>query len=314
MRQMMSGQLPEIQIAAILTAMAAKGETISELTGMAKVMREFSVKVPIKNPLLDTCGTGGSGLARINVSTASAFVLAACGVRVAKHGNRAASGRVGSFDLLETLGAKIDLTPQQVAKTIKLTGLGFMFAPLHHPAMKHVGNVRRQLGIKTVFNILGPLTNPASASYHVLGISDPNQGPKIIQVMRALGNKRVLVVAGEDGLDEITLSGQTLVWELTAAGKIKTYKIKPADFGLNTVPFDKIKGRDKEYNAKIIRDVFSGLETGPYRDLIALNAAAGLYIYGKAKSIKEGLRLAKLAIKNGTAQTKLETYVKLSNN
>jgi len=312
MRKIMSNKIINVQKSAILTALSIKGETINEIAGMAKAMRKISKKVPIKNPLLDTCGTGGSTLPRLNVSTASAFILAACGVRIAKHGNRSSSGRCGSFDLLEGLGAKIELKPNKVAKTIKKTNLGFMFAPLYHPAMKHVILVRKKLGIRTVFNILGPLTNPAGAKYQILGISDPNLGFKMIKVLKALGTKRALIVYGEDGLDEITLTSPTKVWELNDEKKIKKYQIKPADFGLKQVNFDKIKGGKIKYNTKAIRDILTGTNTGPQRDLVVLNAGAGLYIYGKTKSIKQGIKLAEQAIDNRKAGQKLEQYIKLS--
>lgn len=313
MRMMMSDKMSDTIKAAILTALAIKGATSEEITAMARVMRKFSVKVPVKNPLLDTCGTGGSGLPRLNVSTATAFVLAACGVKVAKHGNRAASGRCGSFDLLEALGAKIELGPTQVAETIKKTGLGFMFAPLYHPAMKHVMPVRQQLGIKTIFNILGPLTNPAGANHQILGVSDPKLGPMMANVLKKLNTKRALIVCGFDGLDEITLTGPTRIWELKD-GKIRTYIIKPQDFGLKVVPFAKIRGSYKEYNVKVIKEVFSGKIRDSRRDIIVLNAAAGLYVYGKVNSIKAGLALAGKAIDEGRVEKKLNEYIKASQN
>jgi len=312
MRQIMSGKMSDVMKSAVLTALAAKGETVDEIVGMARVMRKFSVKLPIKNPLLDTCGTGGSGLQRLNVSTAAAFILAACGVRVAKHGNRASGGRCGSFDLLESLGAKIKLGPKQVAKTIKLTNLGFMFAPLYHPAMKYVALVRKELDIKTIFNILGPLTNPAGAKYQVLGVSEQSIAPKLLNVLKQLGTKHALVVYGEDGLDEITLTRPTRVWELASDGRVKKYKVKPEDFGLKSVNFSKIKGGDKKYNMKIIYDVLTGKLRNARRDLILLNAAAGLYVYGKVKSIKQGLITAQEAIDTGCVKTKLEQYIKVS--
>ena len=312
MREIMSGKMTDVMKAAVLTALAMKGETIDEIVGMAKVMRQFSVKVKAHNPLLDTCGTGGSGLPRLNVSTASAFILAACGVRVAKHGNRSSGERCGSFDLLEALGAKIELTPKQVTQTIKMTNLGLMFAPLYHPAMGHVVPVRKELGIKTIFNILGPMTNPAGANHQILGISDPGLGPMMIEVLRRLGSKHVMVVYGEDGLDEITMTTSTRVWELTSSNKIKKYKIKPQDFGLKQVSFDKIKGGDKKYNARVIRDVLTGKLRDSRRDLITLNAGAGLYVYGKARSIKQGLTIAQKVIDDGSVKAKLEEYVKLS--
>lgn len=298
--------------AALLAALAVKGETAEEITGMAREMRALSVKVPVKNPLLDTCGTGGSGLPRLNVSTAAAFVLASCGARVAKHGNRAASGRVGSFDVLETLGAKIDLNPAQVAQTVKKTNLGFIFAPLYHRAMKHVMPVRKELGIKTVFNILGPLTNPANAQYQVLGVSKPELGPLMINALKNLKTKRALVVYGEDGLDEITVTAATRVWELTENGRVKTYRIAPEDFGMKRVSFQKIKGGNTAYNARVIRGIFEGTIKAARRDLVLLNAAAGLYLYSAARSLKNGIEHARKAIDEGRARKKLEEYIALS--
>lgn len=312
MRELMSDTLSDILKAAILTSLATKGETIEEITGMTRAMREFSVKVPFKNPLLDTCGTGGSGLQRLNVSTASAFILASCGVRVAKHGNRAASGRVGSFDVLEALGAKIEFGPSQVTRTIKETNLGFMFAPLFHPAMKNVMPVRKELGIKTVFNILGPITNPANAQYQVLGVSRPELGPIMATVLKNLGARGALVVYGEDGLDEITVTSSTKVWELAGNGNIKTYRIKPGDFGIQQTPFAKIKGGDAAYNARVIRGVFDGSIADARRDIMVLNAAAGLYVYGAVQSTKEGTALAQKAVVSGRVKKKLEEYIAIS--
>jgi anthranilate phosphoribosyltransferase len=233
-------------------------------------------------------------------------------VRVAKHGNRAASGRVGSFDVLEALGAKIELTPKHVAKTIQKTNLGFMFAPLYHPAMKNIMPVRKELSIRTVFNILGPLTNPAKAQYQILGVSRPELGPILATALKNLGARRALVVYGEDGLDEITITAPTKIWELKNS-IIRTYKITPEQFGIKRVPFSKIKGGDAEYNARIIRGVLKGTITDARRDIILLNAAAGLYVYGFASSIKEGLQRAQTAIHSGAAFKKLNEYVILTN-
>jgi anthranilate phosphoribosyltransferase len=312
MRQIMSGKMSDVIKSSVLTALAMKSETVDEIIGMARVMRKFSVKVPAKNPLLDTCGTGGSGLPRLNVSTAAAFILAACSVRVAKHGNRASGHRCGSFDLLESLGARIELGPKQVAKTIKSTNLGFIFAPLYHPAMKYAVPVRKKLSIRTVFNILGPLTNPANAKYQILGISDPKLGPMMIEVLSRLGSKRAMVVCGEDGLDEITLTESTRVWELMPSGRVKKYIIKPENFGLKSVSFSKIKGNDRKYNTKVIYDVLTGKLRGARLNLILLNAAAGLYVFGKAKSIKQGLAIAQKAVESGKVKVKLEEYIKLT--
>lgn len=312
LRDFVGESMSDVQKAALLIALAAKGETVEEITGMARAMRELSVKVPVKNPLLDTCGTGGSGLTRLNVSTASAFILASCGVRVAKHGNRAASGRVGSFDVLEVLGAKIELSPDEVARTIKETNLGFIFAPLYHPAIKNIMPVRKELGIRTVFNILGPLTNPANAKYQVLGVSDPKLGATMIAALQKLGCKRALVVHGEDGLDEITMTAPTRVWELTQRGTVKTYRIKPQDFGIKQVPFSKIKGGDAAYNARAILGILDGTITDGRRNLVLLNAAAGLYVYGKVKSLGGGVARAKNSVITHETQKLLNRYLALT--
>ena len=313
MAETLSDTLSDTLKAALITALAAKGETVEEITGMARAMRELSVKVPARNPLLDTCGTGGSGLQRLNVSTASASILAACGVRVAKHGNRAASGRTGSFDVLEALGAKIELEANQVAETIKQTNLGFIYAPLYHPAMKSIMPVRKELGIRTVFNILGPLTNPAHPHFQVLGVSNPKLGHILISVLQNLGAKRALVVYGEDGLDEITVTAPTHMWELTNDGAVKSYTIQPENFGIRRVPFNKIKGGNAAYNARVISGILEGAITDARRDIVLLNAAAGLYIYGRARSIKQGIAYARKAIDSGKVKEKLENYIAISN-
>jgi anthranilate phosphoribosyltransferase len=312
MRELVSETVSDTLKAALLTALAIKRETIDEITGMAREMRAQSIKVPAKNPLLDTCGTGGSGLTRLNVSTASAFILASCGACVAKHGNRAASGRVGSFDVLEALGAKVELTPKQVAKTIQKTNLGFMFAPLYHPAMKNIMPVRKELSIRTVFNILGPLTNPAQAQYQILGVSNEKLGVQMITVLKKLGCKRALVVYGEDGLDEITITAPTKIWELKN-NTIHKCKISPEQFDIQRAQFSKIKGGNAAQNARVIRGVLKGTITGAQRDIILLNAGAGLYVYGTTPSIKKGIELAREAVITGKAKVKLAEYINASN-
>jgi anthranilate phosphoribosyltransferase len=312
MKLIMSGETTPAQTACFLTALATKGESTEEITGMAKVMREFSTKVEVGGPLLDTCGTGGSGLPRLNISTAGAFVLAAAGVKVAKHGNRAAGGRCGSFDVLEALGAKIELSVEQVKKAIEQTGLGFIFAPLFHPAMKNVVPVRKEIGIRTVFNILGPLTNPAGAQYQVLGVSDESIAPKMIEVLKNLGSKKVLLVHGGDGLDEITVTAKTKVWELDN-GEIKEYELTPEQFGMQRVDFDAIKGGDARQNAQIIKDIFDNKITDARLDIILLNVAAGLIAYGQVENFEEGVKISRQIIESGKAKEKLEEYIKLSN-
>jgi anthranilate phosphoribosyltransferase len=312
MNLIMGGENRPSQTAAFLALLAAKGESADEITGMAKVMREFSAKVDVDIPVLDTCGTGGSGLPRLNVSTASAFVLAAGGVKIAKHGNRAAGGRCGSFDVLEALGAKIELNADEVKKSIEEVGLGFMFAPLFHPAMKNVVPVRKEIGIRTIFNILGPLTNPANARYQVLGVSDEAIALKMIEVLKNLGSKKVLLVHGKDGLDEITVTAETKIWEL-GNGEIKEYEISPEQFGMKRVEFEAIAGGNAQENAETIRKILNNEITDARLDIILLNVAGGLLAYEKVESFEEGIKIARETIESGKAKGKLEEYVGFSN-
>lgn len=311
MDMIMSGENTPAQTAAFLSLLSAKGESADEITGMAKVMREFGVKVETDMPLLDTCGTGGSGLPRLNVSTASSFVLAAAGVKIAKHGNRAAGGRCGSFDVLEALGARIELNAEHVKKTIEEIGLGFMFAPLFHPAMKNVVPVRKEIGIRTVFNILGTLTNPAEAKYQILGVSDESIAPKMIEVLKNLGSKKVLLVHGKDGLDEITVTTETKIWELNN-GDIKEYEISPEQFGMKRVEFDAIAGGNAQENADVIKKILNNEIKDARLDIVLLNVAAGLIAYEKAGGFEEGIEIARETIENGKAGGKLEEYIGFS--
>lgn len=311
MRQIMAGELTPSQTAGFLVALTMKEETVEEITGMTKVMREFSEKVRVEGVVLDVCGTGGSGLPRFNVSTTSAFILAAGGVKVAKHGNRGAGGRCGSLDVVEGLGAQINLGPAQVEKCLQQTNLGFISAPLFHPAMKNVVPIRKELGIRTIFNILGPLTNPAGAQYQVLGVSNPHIATKMLEVLRNLGSQRVMVVHGEDGLDEITLTGKTLVWELNQ-GEIRNYILQPEDFNLSRCTFDEIAGGDVHQNVLIVRGILEGAYLGPKRDLVLINAAAGFLVYGVVQNFKEGLELARDMVESGKARAKLEAYIEAS--
>lgn len=311
MKLIMSGENTSAQTATLLALLAAKGESADEITGMAKVMREFSIKVEIDMPLLDTCGTGGSRLPRLNISTASAFVLAATGVKIAKHGNRSAGGRCGSFDILEALGARIELNGKQVQKSIEETGLGFMFAPLFHPAMKNVAPIRKEIGIRTVFNILGPLTNPAGAKHQVLGVSNESIAPKMIEVLKNLGSKKVLLVYGKDGLDEITVTAETKIWELNG-GNIKEYEIFPEQFGMKRVEFKAIAGGNAQENAGVIKKILNGEIVDSRLDIILLNAAAGLIAYEKTENFEEGIKIAREAIESGRVGKKLEEYIRFS--
>jgi anthranilate phosphoribosyltransferase len=311
MRALMSGDMTHAQTASFLTALAMKGESVEEMSAFVKVMRSCALPVSVSGKALDTAGTGGSGLVRLNISTAVCFVLAALGVRVAKHGNRKFGGNCGSFDVLEALGANIELTPEQVEKTIAKTSLGFMFAPLFHPAMKHVAPVRKEIGIRTVFNVLGPLTNPAGARHQLIGVSSLSAAPKLVEVLKNLGSDHVLVVRGEDGLDEITLCGSTRVWELKN-GNIAEFTIQPEDFGMNRVEFEEIKGGDVAYNKMVIEQILRGKIRDARRDMVALNSAAGLIAYDETHTFEEGIQLARVALESGQAGQKLDEYIEVS--
>ena len=310
MGEIMEGDATPAQIASFLTALRSKGETSDEIAGMAMVMREKAIKVRVEGILVDTAGTGGDGKGSFNISTAAAFVAAATGLRVAKHGNRAASGTCGSADVLEALGAKIDLGPEAVKRCIEEAGFGFMFAQTFHPAMRHAAPVRREMGIRTVFNILGPLTNPADAQCQLLGVADPALGPTMAEVLKLLDTQHSLVVHGEDGLDELTLGGKTLVWETHQDG-ISSYSVSPEELGLPTVSTGDIKGGGPEENARTLRSLFQG-EKGPLRDVVLLNSAGVMVAGGRAGDLKEGIGLAAEAIDSGGALKVVDRFVELS--
>ncbi|MBI2861976.1 MAG: anthranilate phosphoribosyltransferase [Chloroflexi bacterium] len=310
MEELMSGEATPAQFAALATALRIKGETVDELVGLAQVMRAKALKVATSLPVVDTCGTGGDGSGTFNISTAAAFVVAGAGVPVAKHGNRAMSSGCGSADVLEALGAEITLSPEQVAHSLNEVGFGFMFAPAFHPAMRHVAQPRREIGIRTVFNFLGPLTNPASAQRQLLGVSDPKMIPLMAQALQRLGAQHCLLVHGEDGLDEITLSGSTMIYELKD-GAVRSYTFSPEDVGLRRAARQALAGGDAANNARIIKRVLGG-EKGPQRDVVALNAAAALYAADKVASLKEGLELADWSIRSGKAAQALERLVRLT--
>ena len=310
MNDMMSGEATPAQIGAFITALRMKGETPEEIAGMAQVMRERSLRVETEGPLVDTCGTGGDASHSLNVSTTAAFVVAGAGVRVAKHGNRSFSSSCGSADVLEAQGVKIDLGPQGVKRCLEEVGIGFMFAPVFHPAMKHAAVPRREIGIRTVFNVVGPLANPAGAQAQVLGIADPSLGEKMVQVLRLLGSVHALVVHGHEGLDEIALSGPTRLWELKD-GAIDSFTFRPEDVGLNPASLDAIKGGSVERNAALMTGVLQGQE-GPALDVVLLNAAAALVVGGKADTIREGLPLARESVASEAALAKLKTLAHLS--
>jgi len=310
MDEIMSGEATPAQFGAFVTALRLKGETVDEIAGMARVMRQKALRVSVAGPLLDTCGTGGDHQGTFNVSTAAAFVCAGAGLRVAKHGNRAMTSRCGSADVLEALGARIELTPQQVAECLERTGIGFMFAPAFHPAMKFAAGPRREIGVRTVFNILGPLTNPAGATAQVLGVAEPTLAEKMAQVLGRLGCEHALVVHGEDGFDEVSVSAPTQVWEL-AGGVLRRYRVEPSELGLAPAAAQDVRGGSPEENAAALRRVLSG-ERGALRDFTLLNAAAGLVAGDRAASLSEGMALAAEAIDSSAAREALERFVSVS--
>ena len=310
MREVMEGEATPAQLGAFLAALRVKGETVEELAGFATVMREKSLKVNAGGQVVDTVGTGGDGRNTFNISTATAFVAAAAGLKVAKHGNRAASSSCGSADVLEALGVKIDLPPEGVERCIKEVGMGFMFAPAFHPAMRHAAPVRREIGIRTVFNILGPLTNPAAARSQLVGVAYPELGPKVAEVLKLLNTHHSMIVHGDGGLDEISLSGDTAVWEVTD-GEIRRWRVTVEETGLARRSIEEIRGGDKEQNAATMRRLFQG-EPGPVRDFVLLNSAAVLLVGGLASGLKGGIELAAQVIDSGAALEKLEALAELS--
>ena len=311
MTEIMDAACTPAQFGAFVTALRAKGETADEIAGCLAVMRDKAVPVSVSQEVADTCGTGGDGVGTFNVSTATALVLAAAGQPVAKHGNRAMSSACGSADVLEALGVQIELGPEAVAQCIEQVGIGFMFAQAYHPAMKFAAPLRREIGIRTIFNILGPLTNPAGASYRVFGVADPGLADDIAHALSALGVSRALVVHGEaDGVDEISISGPTLVTEWNG-NDVQSYRLEPADFGLATAPVSAIRGGSVDENAQHVRDVVAGAP-GPRRDVVVMNAAAGLVVSGNAEDWKEGARQAAAAIESGQAAAKLDALAALS--
>ncbi len=310
MRQIMQGEATPAQLGSFLTALRLKGESTEEIAGMATVMREFSLKVRVEGTVVDSVGTGGDGSNTFNISTAAALVAAGAGVRIAKHGNRAASGSCGAADVLEALGVRIELPPEGVERCINEGGIGFMFAQAFHPSMRHAGPVRREIGIRTVFNILGPLTNPAAAQRQLIGVAYPELGEKVADVMRLLGSERTLVVHGAGGLDEIALDGDTAVWELRD-GKVESWTLRPDGAGLPRWSVDDLRGGDREANAAAMRRLLDG-ESSPFRDAVLLNTAGVLLAAGAAGSIPEGIQTAAQAIDSGSAKQRLDALVELS--
>lgn len=326
MDQVMSGGATPAQIASFITALRMKGETVDEITGAARVMRDRALPIRVgksvlgidrddinldRETILDTCGTGGSGTNSFNISTTVAFIVSACGVKVAKHGNRAVSSSCGSADVLEALGVNLDVTPEVVERSIAQIGIGFLFAPALHGAMKHAIGPRREIGIRTIFNILGPLTNPAGADCQVLGVYREDLVEKLALVLKKLGCRRGFVVHGCDGMDEVTLTGESTVAEISADG-VKLYKVAPEQFGLERAPLSELHGGDAQGNAVIVREILSGKD-GAKRRIVLLNAGYALVATGKAKDVAEGIRLAAETIDSGAAMKQLERLVALTN-
>jgi anthranilate phosphoribosyltransferase len=312
MDEVMSGEATPAQIGAFLVALRVKGETVDEIAGCASVMRQKSTKVITRHPVVvDTCGTGGDASGTFNISTTAAFVLAGAGLCVAKHGNRAMSSKCGSADVLKALGVNIDLPPERVGRCLDEVGIGFLFAPMLHAAMKHAVGPRREIGTRTVFNVLGPLTNPAGAKRQLIGVYGPALTETLAEVLLRLGAERALVVHGADGLDEITLTGETKVSELRD-GKVRTYRVTPEEFGLRRAAPQDLRGGDEGTNAQILLDVLRGAE-GPKRDAVLLNAAAAVCAGGLADDIAGGIPIAQKAIDSGRALEKLEQLKAMSN-
>ena len=309
MEYIMEGNATNAQIGSFLTALHMKGESIEEISAFAQVMRDHAVIIhpAFHGMLVDTCGTGGDGKKTFNISTAAAFVTAAAGIPVVKHGNRSASGSCGSADLLEALGVRIDISPGRVARIVDDIGIGFLFAPVHHPAMRHVASARREIGFRSVFNILGPLSNPAGAKAQLLGVYSPSLCIPLAQVLGTLGIQHAMVVHGE-GLDEITITGKTMIAELNN-GTVRTYLLDCREYGFSYAPDSTLTGGDPGTNAAIIRSVFSG-NPGPQRDIVALNAGAAIYLGGGSPDLNGGIETALLMIKNGAAQKKLDQLIR----
>ncbi len=311
MEEVMSGQATEAQMGAFLAALATKGETFAELAGAARAMRRKAVRVNVTSPVVvDTCGTGGDAAGTFNISTTAAFVVAGCGVTVAKHGNRSVSSQCGSADVLEALGLKLDVAPEVVEQAVNEIGIGFLFAPLYHGALRHAANARKETGVRSIFNMLGPLTNPAGAAYQLLGVYAPQLTEMFAQALRLLGGRRALVVHGHEGLDEISVCAPTRVAELND-GLVRTYDVTPEQLlGRSAKPED-LKGGGPQDNAAMLRGILRG-ERGPRRDVVLLNAAAALLAAGAASGFPQGIELASQAIDSGAAERKLDTLIEFT--
>ncbi|MDP2662895.1 MAG: anthranilate phosphoribosyltransferase [Dehalococcoidia bacterium] len=307
MNEIMSGETTPAQFGAFVVALRMKGETVEEIAGLAKGMREKATPLRVKGPLVDTAGTGGDARGTFNISTTTAFVVAGAGLSVAKHGNRAISSRCGSADVLECLGVKIDMDARLMARCLQEVGIGFLFAPQYHPAMKYAAAPRREVGIWTVFNILGPLTNPAGARYQVIGVANPSLTFKLAHALQLLGCEHALVVHGEDGLDEMSIGARTTICEVNR-GSFQTYFTTPEELGLQRAPLDVVKGGTVQENAEVLLAVLRG-ETGPRRDIVLLNAAAALVAGNKAEDLKQGIQIAADSLDRGAALAKLDELV-----
>lgn len=312
MRLIMTGEATPAQIGGFLIGLRMKGETVEEVAAAASVMRELSTRVDVdKDRLVDTCGTGGDASGSFNISTASAFVVAAAGARVAKHGNRSVSSKSGSADVLEAAGVNLELSPEQVATCVNDIGVGFMFAPMHHSAMKHAIGPRREMAVRTIFNVLGPLTNPAGAPNQVLGVFSKDWVEPLARVLKQLGSEHVLVVHADDGLDEISIGAATHIAELKD-GEVTSYMIQPEDFGMKRAKLSALRADDAEHSLHIIKSVLAN-EAGPARDIVCLNAGAAIYAAGLVESLAAGVDRAKEVIASGEAATKLDQLIQATN-
>jgi anthranilate phosphoribosyltransferase len=312
MRLIMTGDATPAQVGGFLIGLRMKGESIDEIAAAAGVMRELASKVDVdKNHLVDTCGTGGDSSGSFNISTASAIVVAAAGGKVAKHGNRSISSKSGSADVLETAGVNLEISPEQVASCVNEIGVGFMFAPLHHSAMKHAIGPRREMAVRTIFNVLGPLTNPAGAPNQVLGVFSKDLVEPLAHVLKQLGSNHVLVVHAEDGMDEISIATPTFVAELND-GVVTTYTIQPEDFGMSRADLEQIRATDSAHSLEIIKGIFNNTD-GPAKDIVCLNAGAAIYAAGLAASLAEGVKKAQDVIASGAVAEKLEQLIAKTN-
>lgn len=311
----MTGQATPAQVAALLTALRMRGETVDEIAGFASTMRRHALVTELGDdprPVVDTCGTGGDGTGTFNISTTAAFAVSAAGVRVAKHGNRSMTSRCGSADVLEGLGVRIELRPEQVARCVNEVGIGFMFAPAFHPAMRHVGPVRREIGVRTLFNFLGPLTNPAGVRHQLIGVGDGRVSRNLADVLARLGSERALVVSSVDGMDEIGVSGESIVVEYDRGrGGVREYRVHPEDFGLKVAPRSDLLGGSVEENVAILRSVLAG-DVGARRNATLINAGAALYAAGAAETIAEGIAAAADAIDSGRAAGRLDALIEMT--